>query len=168
MMNLNTAGWLVLRLAMAYVYLYALYQNTHDKAARNWLLEHTAYMFAHIEEPLRGKLAKWSAIAGMMTMFVGSVSILLGVRGRAGGLLLLLFTAGGIYQHLREREVAMEVANRVGPLVSDAGKPDFTTLQWSAYSGHFSSGLKNWALCGICFAFFAWGTGPYSLDMWLH
>jgi uncharacterized membrane protein YphA (DoxX/SURF4 family) len=168
MMTLNTVGWLVVRITMAYVYLYALYLNTHNEAARAWLLEHTAYLFGNTPEPLRGKLAKWGAIAGMLMMLAGSISILLGLQGRIGGLLLLLFTAGGIYQHRREGEVAMLVASKVGPLVPAAGKADFSTLQWSAYSGHISSGLKNWALCGISFGFLAWGTGPYSLDGWIR
>lgn len=168
MITLHTAGWLVVRLTVAYVYLYALYLNAHDKAARTWLLEHTAYLFPNTEEPLRSKLAKWSAVAGMMMMFVGSISILLGLKGRIGGLLLLLFTAGGIYQHRREREVAMAVASKVAPLVPDSARADFSTLQWSAFAGHVSSGLKNWALCGISFAFFALGTGPYSLDNWIR
>lgn len=164
---LNTAGWLVVRVSMAYVYLYALYLNTHDAAARTWLVEHTAYLFPRIPEPQRTKYAKLGAIGAALMMLLGGISILLGLEGRVGGLLLLLFTAGGIYQHRREREVALSVAGKVGPLVPSAGKADFATLQWSAYSGHVSSGLKNWALCGISFGFLAWGTGPLSLiDTW--
>jgi len=165
--GLNIAGWLVVRLTIAYVYLYALYLNTHDGPARKWLVEHTAYLFPNTPEPLRSKLAKWISIAGMAMMFLGSLSVLLGLEGRIGALLLLFFTAGGIYQHRREREVAMAAASKVDPLVPAAGKPDFSTLQWSAYSGHISSGLKNWALCGVCFGIFAWGTGPYSIMEWI-
>jgi uncharacterized membrane protein YphA (DoxX/SURF4 family) len=169
METLNTVGWLVVRLSMAYVYLYALYLNTHDAAARSWLVQHTAYLFPNTPEPQRTTFAKIGAIVGMAMMFLGGVSILLGLEGRIGGLLLLVFTAGGIYQHRREREVAMEVAARAEPFVAAAGKADFSTVQWSAYSGHISSGLKNWALCGICFGFIAWGTGPLSiLDTWSH
>ena len=169
METLNIAGWLVVRLTIAYVYLYALYLNTHDAAARSWLIEHTAYLFPNTPEPQRTTLAKLGAFAGMAAMFLGSVSVLLGLEGRIGGLLLLLFTAGGIYQHRREREVAMAVAAKVEPLVPAVGKADFATLQWSAYAGHISSGLKNWALCGISFGFLAWGTGPYSIiDSWTY
>jgi len=169
METLNIAGWLVVRLTMAYVYLYALYMNTHDAAARSWLIEHTAYLFPKTPEPQRTKFAKIGALLGMAMMLLGGVSILLGLEGRIGGLLLVLFTAGGIYQHRREREVAMAIAAKVEPLVPQAAKADFSTLQWSAYSGHISSGLKNWALCGISFGFLAWGTGPWSIiDSWKH
>ncbi len=165
--TLNTVGWLAVRLSMAYVYLYALYLNTHDAAARTWLLQHTAYLFPNVPEPRRSTYARVGAIAGMVMMFLGGISILLGLEGRIGGALLLVFTAGGIYQHRREREVAMEVAAKTEPLVTPAGKDGFSTLQWSAFSGHISSGLKNWALCGISFGFVAWGTGPWSIiDSW--
>jgi hypothetical protein len=167
--TLTVAGWLVVRLTVAYVYLYALYLNTHDAAARSWLIEHTAYLFPNMAEPQRSRFAKIGALAGAGMMLLGGVSILLGLEGRIGGLLLLLFTGGGIYQHRREREVAMAIAVKVEPLVPSAGKTDFATLQWSAYAGHISSGLKNWALCGISFGFLAWGTGPWSIiDTWAH
>jgi uncharacterized membrane protein YphA (DoxX/SURF4 family) len=167
--SLNLAGWLAVRCTVAYVYLYALYLNTHDATARSWLIEHTAYLFPNTPEPQRTRLAKIGAFAGMAMMLLGGISILLGLEGRIGGLLLLLFTGVGIYQHHREREVAMAAAAKVEPLVPASGKADFATLQWSAYSGHISSGLKNWALCGISLGFFAWGTGPWSIiDSWAH
>src|SRR2546428_10591441 len=105
METVNTLGWLVVRLAIAYVYLYALYMNTHDRAARHWLLEHTAYLFPHTPEPRRTLLTKWAASLGMACMLLGGVSVLLGLEHRIGSLLLLVFTAAGTYQHRREREV---------------------------------------------------------------
>lgn len=167
MNTLNLVGWLVVRFTFAYVYLYALYLNTRDAAARAWLIEHTAYLFPNTPEPRRSSLAKIGALASATIMFLGGISILLGLEGRIGGLFLLLFTAGGIYQHRCERQVAMAVAARTEPIVSAPAKADFAMLQWSAYSGHVSSGLKNWALCGISFGFCAWGTGPWSIiDSW--
>jgi uncharacterized membrane protein YphA (DoxX/SURF4 family) len=166
---LNIAGWLAVRLTMAYVYLYALYLNTHNAESRGWLVQHTAYLFRKTPEPRRKTYAHFGAIAGSLMMFLGGISILVGLQGRIGGFLLLLFTAGGIYQHRREREVAMTIAESLDPLVPPNGKTDFSTLQWSAYSGHLSSGLKNWALCGISFGFMTWGTGPWSIiDSWAH
>lgn len=164
MITLNLLGWIALRAAIAYVYLFALYMNTRDSAARKWTLDHTAYMFPKLSEPKRTNIARLFAVGGMITMAIGGVSILLGLEGRVGGLLLLIFTLGGVYSHKCEREVAMAVSAKLERSVPAESKSDLTTLQWSAFSGHFSSGLKNWALCGACAAFVLWGTGPMSLS----
>jgi uncharacterized membrane protein YphA (DoxX/SURF4 family) len=172
MNTLDSVGFLAVRSTMGFLYLYALYMNVKDEAARTWLVQHTAYLFPNAREPLRTKLAGIFAVLGMANMLLGGISIVLGLEARMGALLLLLFTAGGIYQHNRERAVAMETATRVEPLIPAAAKADFATVQWSAYSGHFSSMLKNWALCGICAGIMAWGSGPYSvcdrLGAWLQ
>jgi len=157
-------GWISIRVTLAYVYLYALYLNTHDEAARMWLITHTAYLFPGLPEPRRTLLAKIFAIIGMLMMLFGGLSILFGAEPRAGAFLLLVFTAGGIYQHRREREVAMETAAKAEPFVQPQGKADFSTLQWSAYAGQLSSGLKNWALCGVCTAIIGLPTGPLTIS----
>ena len=164
MTTLNTIGWLAVRVTLGYVYLFALDMNTRDPAARKWTLDHTAYIFPKLPEPSRTRIAFLFAATGMVMMGLGGVSVLLGVEGRVGAFLLLVFTAGGIYSHKCERGVAMGLSAKIESSISPAIKPDFTTIQWSAYSGHFSSGLKNWALCGICTALVMWGTGPLSLS----
>ncbi|MCI0415617.1 DoxX family protein [bacterium] len=148
--SLYEFGWCILRIAIGYVYLYALYRNTRDPAARQWLIDHTAYMFAKKPEPQRTQMAKLFAIAGMLMMFLGGVSVLAGVEPRIGALLLFFFTAGGIYQHRLESVVAMDTAQRLNNQIPENLKADLATLQWSAFSGHFSSRLKNWGLCGVC------------------
>lgn len=165
METLDLIGWLAVRIGLGYVYLLAFYKNTIPAGAWKWTVDHTAYMFVKWPEPQRTRLAKMFAVGGMAMMLIGGLSVLLGVESRLGALLLLVFTAGGIYSHKREREVAMEVAQKVAPLVPAAGKDDFSTLQWSAFSGHYSSGLKNWALCGICVGIISWGSGPQSITI---
>lgn len=160
MQTLNLIGWIAVRASIAYVYLLAFYKNTIPEGAWKWTVDHTAYMFPNASEGQRERLAKFFATAGMIMMLFGGISILLGIEGRAGALLLLVFTAGGVYSHKREREVAMELAQTIEPLVPAAAKVNFTTLQFSAFSGHYSSGLKNWALCGMCVGIICWGTGP--------
>jgi uncharacterized membrane protein YphA (DoxX/SURF4 family) len=142
-------GWIILRVLVAYVYLYALYLNTHDVSARAWFVSHTAYLFSSISEPHRTIIARLFALSGALMMFFGGLSLLLGVEPRAGALMLFVFTGVGIYQHRCERKIAMEIANMVEPHVKSGGEEGFTALKWSAYSGQLSSGLKNWALCGI-------------------
>jgi uncharacterized membrane protein YphA (DoxX/SURF4 family) len=160
METLNSIGWLSIRASIGYVYLYALYMNTRDAAARQWLIEHTGYMFPNLTGQSRKLVILLAAIGGMLMMFVGGISVLLAIEPRVGAALLLLFTAIGIYQHRREREVAMAVAEKIQGSIADSLKLDLTTLQWSAYSGHFSSGLKNWALCGMCAGVIGWSISP--------
>jgi uncharacterized membrane protein YphA (DoxX/SURF4 family) len=162
---LQIIGWIAVRVGIGYVYLFALYKNTENTAARQWLVEHTAYMFPSWSEPVRTRRAKVLAWIGMAMMLVGGLSVLIGIEGRAGAGLLFGFTAIGIYQHKREREVAMAIAEKVLPQIPDSVKNEFATIQWSAYSGHFSSELKNWGLCGICVAICCWGTGPAMITM---
>ncbi len=162
--TLYLIGWIGLRCGIGYVYLYALYLNTKDAAARAWLISHTAYLFPNVAEPRRTALAKWFALAGMLTMLVGGLSIAFGIEPRAGASLLLVFTAAGVYQHRREREVAMQAAAVAEPFVQAAGKESFSTVQWSAYSGQLSSGLKNWGLCGTFLLIMGLPTGPWTIS----
>ena len=157
---LDLIGWIAVRGGVGFVYLFALYKNTANAAARQWLVEHTAYMFPSVPEPRRTRLARICAFIGAAIMFIGGLTVLLGVEGRVGALLLLGFTAMGIYQHKRECDVATSLGQKLATQVPDSAKADLTTLQWSGFSGNYSSGLKNWALCGICVAIFCWGTGP--------
>lgn len=161
---LNLTGWVAVRLGVGYVYLFALYMNTRDAASRQWLLEHTAYIFPNTPEPGRTHLSKYFSIVGMLMMLLGGLSVVIGLEGRIGALLLLSFTLGGIYQHKREREVALALGQHLEPLVAQSDKADLMTLQWSAFSGHFSSALKNWALCAMCVGIVAWGTGPLTIS----
>lgn len=169
-MLLTLLGWLALRLGMGYVYLFAFYKNTENAAARQWLVDHTAYLFPSVPEPRKTQLARLFAFVGAATMLVGGLMVLLGMEGRIGALLLLVFTLGGIYQHRRECEVATALGEKLSREVPDSAKADVSTLQWSGFSGNYSSGLKNWALCGVCIAVFCWGTGPtdgaYRITVW--
>lgn len=165
METMDLIGWLAVRISLGYLYLLALYRNTIPAGAWKWTVDHTAYLFTKWPEPQRTKWAKAFAAGGMLMMLLGGVSVLLGIEGRFGALLLLIFTAGGIYSHKREREVAMELAQKVDPLVPANGKDDLSTLQWSAFAGHYSSGLKNWPLCGIFVGIISWGTGPESITI---
>ena len=157
---LDLAAWIGIRAGIGFVYLFAFYKNTQNAAARQWLVTHTAYMFPSVPEPRRTQLAQIFAVIGAGMMLVGGVMVLIGIEGRIGALLLLGFTAGGIYQHKKECDVATALGEKLAGQVPDTVKADLSTLQWSGYSGNFSSGLKNWALCGLCIAIFCWGTGP--------
>ena len=167
MMTLDLIGWFAVRLTMGYVYLFPFYLNIKDRAGREAMVESVCYMIPFVREPWRSKLAVLFAIGSFGMMLFGGLSVLFGIEGRVGALLLLAFTAIGVYWHKCQRDVAMSEADKVALTVSGSSKTDLTALKTAAYVGHFSSGIKNWPLCGMCIAFVCWGTGPYSISDWV-
>lgn len=171
-MNIHDFAWLVIRVALAAVYLYAAYRNTKDQIARKWTLNHTALLFdlypqvipLDLRDGVVSNKIKFFAWSGMAIMYIGSTSILLGLEGRLGGALLAVFTAVGIYQHKREAARALVVADAVTGGQPAGPRGIAEELRWSAFAGHFSSGLKNYSLVGLCLWFVLQGTGSFSVS----
>lgn len=170
MVRLADLGIFVSRLAIAYVYLYAAYLNAKPEN-REWLITHTALLF-----PSRTSQARIRAVAfiGVAMMFVGGTAMLLGFATWIGAAILIIFTVLGYLQHRKEVELATHLANSIAtktePLL--AAVPDAGTirqlqldLRVSAYSGQFSSGLKNAGLVGgLVVLGFVTGSGRISVD----
>jgi uncharacterized membrane protein YphA (DoxX/SURF4 family) len=144
---------LVLRLSVAYVFLYAAWKNTENAAAWQWTVNETALLFPHLAEPGRTSLARLSSIAGMIMMYGGGASILLGIEPRLGGILIAVFSLMGMRIHAIRRAEAKKAA--------EAGD----AMGWSAYSAHVAAGLKNWALAGAGIAVLLAGAGRYGLGI---
>lgn len=153
------SGWelhvalLVLRISVAYVFLYAAWKNTENAAAWTWTTNETALLFKNLPEVERQKVAWLCAIAGMVMMYGGGVSVLLGLEPRLGGLLIAVFSIMGMRLHAIRRDEAKQEA--------DAGN----MMGWSAYSAHIAAGLKNWALAGAGVVFVLVGTGRYGMQV---
>lgn len=163
-MNSMELGTIVLRTLFTGVYLYAWYRNIRNASARQWTLTHTALLLNLEPDQAPKSLTKFLAITSMVTMFVGAGSVLLGLEPRLGAGLLAVFTAGGILQHRREVQRAMRIADRVKPNVAGSSVAEFEELRWSAFAGNFSSGLKNFALLGVCILIMCTGTGAWSIS----
>lgn len=142
---------LVLRLGVAYVFLYAAWKNTENAAAWTWTTNETALLFKNRPEAERAKLARLCAIAGMAMMYGGGVSVLLGLEPRLGGLLIAAFSIMGMWIHAIRRDEAKQAG--------EAGN----MMGWSAYSAHVAAGLKNWVLVAAGSVFFLAGAGRYGL-----
>lgn len=149
-------GFLALRITFAGVYLYAAYQNT--KFFSSYTIPETALLFRGMAIAKNEGFVKIASILGLITMYVGATGIALGVLGRICAFALAAFTLMGIVIHRHRWKDAQQSAN-------DENNPD-PAMAWSAYSGHFSSALKNWALVGICIFIALVGTGPLSLFQW--
>jgi uncharacterized membrane protein YphA (DoxX/SURF4 family) len=150
--NMNLAI-LVLRLGEAYVFLYAAWKNTENAAAWKWTVDETALLFKGWPDPQRESLARLCAFAGMVIMYGGAASILVGLEPRLGGLLIAAFSIIGMRIHAIRRDEA-KLAGEAGNLMG-----------WSAYSGHVAAGLKNWALAAAGLFFVLVGSGRYGLQV---
>jgi uncharacterized membrane protein YphA (DoxX/SURF4 family) len=150
--NLNLA-LLMLRFGVAYVFLYAAWKNTENTAAWSWTVNETAILFRRWPDAQREVLARICAVAGMVMMYGGGASVLLGLEPRIGGFLIAAFSIMGTWIHAIRRDEAKQVA--------ESGN----MIGWSAYSAHIAAGLKNWALVGAGLVFVLVGAGQYGLQI---
>ena len=134
----NDLAHLILRVSVAWVFLYAAWGNTSTAAAWQWTKGESALFYPNVAEPLRSKLALISAIIGMALMYFGGLSLLLGLEPRLGGLAVAAFSLMGMRVHAIRRNDALRTATSN---TSDV-------MAWSAYGAHIAAGLKNWALIG--------------------
>jgi uncharacterized membrane protein YphA (DoxX/SURF4 family) len=144
---------LVLRVSMAFVFLYAAWKNTENAAAWTWTKNETALLFRGLPEPERARVARLVALLGMVMMYAGGLSILLAIEPRLGGLAIAVFSAMGMAIHAIRRDEA-KAAGESG----DA-------MGWSAYSAHVAARLKNVALIGAGLVFVLVGAGRYGLGV---
>ena len=147
---LNSA-LLIVRLTLAWVFLYAAWKNTENLAAWTWTKNETALLFASLNPARRDRVAALAAAVGMVMMYGGGLSVLTGVMPRVGGLAIALFSALGMRIHALRRDEA----KRAG----ESGN----AMGWSAFSAHVAAGLKNWALIGAALLIVIVGTGSYSI-----
>lgn len=147
------AALLVLRLGIAYVFIYAAWKNTENAVAWTWTTNETALLFKNWPNAQRENLARLCSIIGMGMMYGGGVSVLVGLEPRIGGLLIAAFCLLGIRIHAIRRDEAKQ-----------AGE-DGNLMGWSAYSAHVAAGLKNWALAAAGVFFVLVGAGQYGLQI---
>ena len=146
--SLSTVSWLLVRLTVAYVFLYAAWQNTKDATAREWTIGQTALLLDFMPAAQRRQASAICALAGMIMMYGGGISILIGLEGRIGACALIIFSAMGMAIHRSNRRLALQSAATIGldaPNVKDKAE----ALGWSAYGAHLAAGLKNISLIGI-------------------
>lgn len=154
--NPNILGFIALRLGVAYVFLYAAWRNTQNTQAWTWTKSETVVLFRKVREPKKTKIAAMASVIGMVMMYGGGLSILLGLGADYGGLAIAVFSSLGMRIH----SIRAQEAKAAGK----AGDP----MGWSAYSAHVAAGLKNVAFIGIGLFFLLYGSGPWALSNQLH
>lgn len=148
---------LFLRLGIAFLYIYAAYMNSKDKVSLEWTIENTKPLFRNTKIDGNSTAIKFFAYFGILIMYVGGVSVLLGIEPRVGAFLLLIFTVGGTVIHWQQKNDAREVAIR------NSNNIEFASIAWSAYAAHFANILKNICLILVLFFICMNGAGKYQI-----
>jgi uncharacterized membrane protein YphA (DoxX/SURF4 family) len=143
-MTADDIAILILRLGVAGIYLYAAYQNT--KFFKDYTVPETALLFRGTPWQDNAQLARVAAAAGLAVMYVGAALIALGCGARIGASMIAGFTALGYLIH-RHRWLD---AQAFAQAALARGEQEAALMGFSAYSGHFSSALKNLALIAAC------------------
>ena len=108
---------LALRISVGYVFLFAAWKNTQNEAARNATIFDTSLLFQNLQVSDRMRISKLCAIIGMIMMYLGGISVLLGLEPRIGGILIAVFSSLGMRIHAikaDEAKQAGEFGNMMG------------------------------------------------------
>lgn len=143
-MILEDIGSFLLRLTVGWLFVMGAWGVSKDANARDFAIRETALVFKW-----RPELA---ALAGILMMGAGGLSILLGVFPRIGAFVLAIFLIPGALIHFAKRSQAIGYKDKVLTALTD--KPDsqasraVNALASSAVMGHYVSALKNLSLLG--------------------
>lgn len=143
-MILEDAGSLLLRLAIGWLFLMGAWGSVKDQGARDFTTSETALVF------------KWHprlfAYTGIAMMGLGGLSIVLGVFPRLGALVLTVFLFGGAMIHFAKRAQLAAYEQQIAPALTGDGaqqaRETLRALTDAGIMGHFTAGLKNYALAG--------------------
>lgn len=147
----------LLRFAIAFLYIYAAYRNSKDQISLQWTIENTKPLFRNTKFAENISVIKFSAYSGIAIMYVGGISVLIGLEARLGALLLLAFTIGGTVIHNRQKNDAKEIATK------NASNTELSSTAWSAFAAHFANILKNISLILILAFLVLNGVGKYHV-----
>jgi len=146
----NDVAWLVLRFVYAWMFLYPLKSLLKDWPAT---VQATGLLFP------------WQsgcfAVASIVVMALGALSILLGCYGQLGAAGLLVFSLGGAVIHYRLADLAKRA--RLSDQASSADRQAMGELSALGVVGHVTSAEKNFVLAAVALFFLIMGTGPWSL-----
>ena len=146
---LATIGLLILRLSIAWLFLWPL-----PGLVRDWdaTVSATALVFP---------MPKLVTTDGVCLMPLGAISVGIGIYGRIGGAALALYCIGGVFVHMalsRQPAALMEALT-----LSDRDRATANTAATIGAVGHVTSAWKNWTVAGGCACIALVGTGPLSI-----
>jgi len=163
MIRLQDVGILCARSGVAIVMLYAAWQNSKNSASREWTINNTALLFRFLPNDRRKRLAVPAAWAGLVMMWGGGISVLLGLEPRLGAAALIFFLALGMLIHRVNRQDVLALGKEISE-ASPAVAAKANELAWSAFGAHLAAGLKNVSMIGVNTMFLLNGTGRFTVS----
>ncbi|MEN3976248.1 hypothetical protein [Emcibacter sp. SYSU 3D8] len=161
-MNAADIGFLILRLNIAAVFLLAAAVHS---SPRGWhgLIVDTGILLRGT--PLAGPGAvKLMATVALIAMYAGALSVLIGIEPRVGALLLAPICAGGFITHLRNRDDAMAMGNKINESAPPALRDAIGHLAFTAFIGHFAAALRNVVMTSLMVFLFLAGAGNWIVS----
>lgn len=148
---MDLAVWIVLRVVYAWMFLVPLSALLRDWAVTEQIVALVCPVFTRI-----------ASVVMVAVMFVGALSILLGVYAQIGGILLLIYCLLGVVVHYRLAGLVLAIK----PLdeMSEKSRELLQQAQNLGVAGHISSGQKNIVLAAVAFLFIMMGSGPLSMS----
>jgi len=150
-MDTNFIAWLILRATFAWMFLYPLKSLFADWPGAQGL----------VSILLPQKLVPVGSCLMVAVMVVGSLSILLGVFPRVGGLMLGVYSLIGTHVHYTLAKAAR--AHTSSPQATDEDQTALKEVIGLAVAGHVTSAQKNFVLAAVGFFFALSGGGPAIL-----
>jgi len=151
-MDTQCLAWVILRLCVAWIFMYPL-----KDLLRDWP---GTVSLAGLLFP---KLAKCAAVAMVLVMFFGALSILLGVYAQLFAILLCMYSLMGVVVHMRLAGMVKQAAASL-----DQENDAVTGMVTLGVVGHTTSAWKNIPLAAICFYLAVFGVGPMTVtaNLW--
>jgi len=138
-MTLHTVAWLILRLAITWLFLTPVFGLVRDWDGTKQLIRLISPMWVN-----------FFAVCCVAIMIIGSLSVLFGFYAQIGAMFLCVYCVLGIRVHY---QLAKTIAQSAVPGDGDA----------LGIAGHISSGQKNVVLAAVCLFIVVFGSGPLSL-----
>ena len=148
--DLNGIGILVLRIAIAYIYLHGVFMIGSTKNRRSIAIKRTGILFRDLEGGrYYSLLTNFSFFSAVSLMSLGSLLILSGFSIKIGALMLIIFTIPAIIVHKRESVKSHLLAKKIKKYSNDTIHEDLQLLANFSHAGHRSSGNKNYMLLAV-------------------
>ena len=148
--DLNEIGMLVLRIAVAYIYLHGAYMIGSTKKRRQIGIQRTSILFGDLNSnKYHQALTIFAFSSALSFMTIGSLLILSGISIKLGALMLIIFTIPAILVHKRESMKSHLLAERIIKGCNGTIHEDVHLLANFSHAGHRSSGNKNYMLLAV-------------------
>ncbi len=140
-------GFMILRLNIAAVFLLAAIVHS---TPRGWhgLIVDTGILLRGTPFAAPGAVKALSVVA-LAAMYLGALSVAIGIELRMGALLLAPICAGGFISHMRNGADATAEGKRIAAAAPAVLGDAIGHLAFTAFIGHLAAGLRNVVMAAV-------------------